>query len=91
MLFLIFFDPIRKPTYLEYLGDQTIEVAFPISMSFLKIARLLKKAGLSDSYKAHAGFQQIPIKPGSVNWIGISPSAEDGLEVMKMVDYIYNE
>tara|TARA_B100000989_G_scaffold105593_1_gene77383 strand:- start:824 stop:1201 length:378 start_codon:yes stop_codon:yes gene_type:complete len=37
----------------------------------------LKKAGLSDSYKAHAGFQQIPIKPGSVNWIGISPTAED--------------
>jgi hypothetical protein len=37
----------------------------------------LKKAGLSNSYKAHAGFQQIPIKPGSVNWIGISPSAED--------------
>ena len=37
----------------------------------------LKKAGLSKSYKAHAGFQQIPIKPGSVNWIGISPTAED--------------
>ncbi len=37
----------------------------------------LKKAGLSSSYKAHAGFQQIPIKPGSVNWIGISPTAED--------------
>ena len=37
----------------------------------------LKKAGLSESYKAHAGFQQVPIKPGSVNWIGISPSAED--------------
>ena len=37
----------------------------------------LKKAGLSNSYKAHAGFQQIPIKPGSVNWIGISPTAED--------------
>ena len=36
----------------------------------------LKKAGLSDSYKAHAGFQQVPIKPGSINWIGISPSAE---------------
>ena len=26
----------------------------------------LKKAGLSDSYKAHAGFQQIPIKPISL-------------------------
>ena len=37
----------------------------------------LKKAGLSDSYQAHAGFQQVPIKPGSINWIGISPSAED--------------
>ena len=37
----------------------------------------LKKAGLSNFYKAHAGFQQIPIKPGSVNWIGISPIAVD--------------
>ena len=37
----------------------------------------LKKAGLSDAYKAHVGFQQIPIKPGSINWIGISPTAED--------------
>lgn len=37
----------------------------------------LKKAGLENSYKAHVGFQQIPIKPGSVNWIGISPTAED--------------
>ena len=41
------------------------------------ISAYLKKAGLSNSYKAHAGFQQIPIKPGSVNWIGISPTAED--------------
>ena len=29
------------------------------------------------SYTAHAGFQQIPIKPNSVNWIGIAPTAED--------------
>ena len=40
------FDAIRKPTYLEYLGDQTIEVAFPISKFFLKTGRLLKKTGL---------------------------------------------
>ena len=37
----------------------------------------LEKAGLEDTYTAHVGFQQIPIKAGSVNWIGISPSAED--------------
>ena len=41
-LFVIFFDAIKKPIYFPYLGDQTIEVAFPISMSFLKIERLLK-------------------------------------------------
>ena len=37
----------------------------------------LEKAGLEDTYTAHVGFQQIPVKAGSVNWIGISPSAED--------------
>ena len=43
----MFFDAIRKPTYLEYLGDQTIEVAFPISKSSLYTERLLKQTGLS--------------------------------------------
>ena len=42
----MFFDAIRKPKYLECLGDHTIEVALPISMPFLKTGRLLKKAGL---------------------------------------------
>mgnify|MGYP001160921660 FL=1 len=38
---------------------------------------LTKKAGIEDSYVAHVGFQQVPIKTNSVNWIGISPSAVD--------------
>ncbi len=38
---------------------------------------LLEKAGLQDSYTAHLGFQQIPARPNSVNWIGISPSHAD--------------
>ena len=38
---------------------------------------LTKKAGIADSYVAHVGFQQVPIKTNSVNWIGISPSAVD--------------
>ena len=38
---------------------------------------MMKKAGLEDSYQAHVGFQQLPIKKNSVNWIGISPSAGD--------------
>ena len=37
----------------------------------------LLDAGLEDSYTAHAGFQQIPVKTNSVNWIGIAPTAED--------------
>jgi len=37
----------------------------------------LREAGLEDSYTAHAGFQQILVKPNSVNWIGIAPTAED--------------
>ena len=32
---------------------------------------------LEDSYQAHVGFQQLPIKKNSVNWIGISPTAGD--------------
>ena len=38
---------------------------------------MIKKAGLQDSYTAHVGFQQIPAKANSVNWIGISPTATD--------------
>ena len=38
---------------------------------------LTKKPGIADSYVAHVGFQQVPIKTNSVNWIGISPSAVD--------------
>ena len=38
---------------------------------------MLKKAGLEDSYTAHVGFQQIPAKANSVNWVGISPSPTD--------------
>ena len=37
---------------------------------------MLKKAGLEDSYTAHVGFQQVPVKKNSVNWIGIAPSGE---------------
>jgi hypothetical protein len=37
----------------------------------------LREAGIADSYTAHAGFQQIPIKTNSINWIGIAPTAED--------------
>ena len=54
----------------------------------------LEKAGLEDTYTAHVGFQQIPIKAGSVNWIGISPSAEDlvklsiGLPLLKMEELL---
>jgi len=40
-------------------------------------SKYLEKAGLEDTYTAHVGFQQVPIKTGSVNWIGISPTAED--------------
>tara|TARA_A100000164_G_scaffold322632_1_gene305963 strand:- start:333 stop:713 length:381 start_codon:yes stop_codon:yes gene_type:complete len=40
-------------------------------------ANMLKKAGLEDSYTAHLGFQQIPARANSVNWIGISPSPTD--------------
>ena len=38
---------------------------------------MIKKAGLQDSYTAHVGFQQIPAKANSVNWIGISPTPTD--------------
>jgi hypothetical protein len=38
---------------------------------------MLRKAGLEDSYTAHLGFQQIPARPNSVNWIGISPTPKD--------------
>ena len=37
----------------------------------------LADAGLSESYTAHLGFQQLPIKTNSINWIGIAPSAGD--------------
>ena len=38
---------------------------------------MIKKAGLQDSYTAHVGFQQIPAKANSENWIGISPTPTD--------------
>ena len=38
--------------------------------------QMLEKAGLQDAYTAHVGFQQLPIRPNSVNWIGIAPSGE---------------
>jgi hypothetical protein len=38
---------------------------------------LLEKADLQDSYTAHLGFQQIPARPNSVNWLGVSPSHAD--------------
>ncbi len=37
----------------------------------------VEEAGLSESYTAHLGFQHHPNKKNSINWIGISPSAED--------------
>ena len=37
----------------------------------------VEEAGLSESYTAHLGFQQLPIKTNSINWIGIAPSGED--------------
>ena len=37
----------------------------------------VRDAGLEDSYTAHVGFQHIPVKTNSVNWIGIAPTAED--------------
>ena len=36
---------------------------------------IFKESWFINSY---AGFQQVPIKPGSVNWIGISPSEDFG-------------
>jgi hypothetical protein len=38
---------------------------------------MLKKAGLQDSFTAHVGFQQIPARANSVNWIGIWPTPTD--------------
>ena len=40
-------------------------------------AEMLEEAGLQDSYTAHLGFQQLPARANSVNWVGISPSPED--------------
>lgn len=37
----------------------------------------LEEASLSESYTAHLGIQQLPIKKNSINWIGIAPSGED--------------
>jgi hypothetical protein len=37
----------------------------------------MRAADLENSYTAHAGFQQVPVKTNSVNWIGIAPTAED--------------
>ena len=37
----------------------------------------LEEAELSESYTAHLGFQNFPIKTNSINWIGIAPSGED--------------
>ena len=37
----------------------------------------LEEAGLSESYTAHLGFQQLPFKTNAINWIGISPSGGD--------------
>ena len=37
----------------------------------------IEEAGLSESFTAHLGFQQHPLQKNSINWIGISPSAED--------------
>ena len=39
-------------------------------------SKMLQKAGIEDAYTAHVGFQQVPIRSRSVNWIGISPSGE---------------
>ena len=52
----MFFDAIRKPIYLEYLGDQTIEVALPISTCFLETGRLLKKTDPSSLSKLNLIF-----------------------------------
>ncbi|MDB9969121.1 hypothetical protein OAE08_05600 [Gammaproteobacteria bacterium] len=35
----------------------------------------IEDAGLN--YTAHLGFQQLPIKTNSINWIGIAPTATD--------------
>ena len=40
-----------------------------LSEMMATFTQYLREAGLEDSYTAHAGFQQIPIKPNSVNWI----------------------
>ena len=37
----------------------------------------LEEAGVSESYKAHLGFQHHPNRKNSINWIGISPTSED--------------
>jgi hypothetical protein len=39
-------------------------------------SQMLKKAGLQDAYTVYVGFQQLPIRHNSVNWIGIAPSGE---------------
>ena len=33
-------------------------------------AEMLQEAGLQDSYTAHLGFQQLPARANSVNWVG---------------------
>ena len=39
-------------------------------------AEMQERAGLTEHYQAHIGFQQVPIVSRSVNWIAFSPSAE---------------
>ncbi len=47
-----------------------------VSNMVSEFRQMLEKAGLQDAYTAHVGFQQLPIRPNSVNWIGIAPSGE---------------
>ena len=37
---------------------------------------ILNRDDLEDSYIAHVGFQQVPVKKNSVNSIGVTPSGE---------------
>ncbi len=62
-------------TYICTLNEgKTLEDVNAIVATF---SSMIKKAGLQDSYTAHVGFQQIPAKANSVNWIGISPTPTD--------------
>ena len=69
-----FAGPIVEVFICELNEGKTIEDVNKMMGTF---KAMTDKAGIADSYTAHVGFQQVPIKTNSVNWIGIAPSAQD--------------